>query len=1230
MASLEISFLSGKTQNIELSKQQPVSIGSHSSNDLQVEGEGVASMQCRISWNKKGYELLAATSDGVEINGVMSGRALLNDGDLIRIGEADILFTDEVDLLDLDAPLPDVTGDDESSMYDLKPVSSEMLVFNRPMPEKPKAESKPEKSATSSDSRKKNGTKKSQKKSSPSRKPAKPTPEEEELEEELLEDDDLDLASAAELLTEAEPEAAAKPAPRPFLSRSSEHAGDTESEEAESQTDGKPETLSLKDRIRHRSSRNAVRPGERQIVRSPMILSLVGGSVLLALTALVFWFIIGRDTAKRHYDAAVQEMDSGKYSQAIQLFEYFLENYNKSDYADEARILLSKSFVEKEISGSTPSWHAGLEATENFIKKHRDDSDFKELYPTLTDYGQRIALGAVETASRTKERELLTVSTNAEKILTRYSPPDAPPTEALAKIKAGYEKAEAEILRKEVFDVAVKEIEDSIKKKDTLNALKQRRHLLDRYPYYQNDRKMATVLSRILEVEQAEVQSSNEPVAGSTKEYPELFPQAVTLSLHTRSRSNAISDGRNVFALANGSCFGIDSITGDPVWKRPIGLDAPFPPQTVTVKEPSLLLFDTRHHDLLCVTQKSGSLVWRQKMPSRPTGKPLVNQGTIVVSCEGGELLNLDLQTGDIVSQLKFAQPLAGAPGLVYGEQSVAVAGYEGMLYLVSLRPFECRKVAALGHRPGTIQIPIIPMGKLLMVCENDRADSALLHVLDGNGQTASLKELEQYRIKGQIHSQPIMRGKQLFFPTVPERITAFTVTDEEGKRKLTEIASYQLQDPLSCEIYLSAGSSGQLWMSSSALRKFTLLSNGIKLEEKKIAEGLGSQPMQLIGNNLYLGRRLLSSNSVIFTIANRNEMSSTWKSILGTDILAVYPYGDANQPQPGLLCITSDGDIFRLRATDLGSSTSGFIERPLTQLKLPDNLKTPLKATRLSDGTIAVSCGAPQPTLWILNKYGQLDQTIELPGPLEAMPVLIGDGIALPFNRTVAVFRKGRGLNTVQEYALPGNVGKEVHWRQLIPTDKDKCIAITTAGQIIALQYRSSPVRHLAALSTIDLKQPVDFDAGFSQTDIAVTDASGQLQVLDARTSQLKTKLTLPTPASNDLWITGNLLFVESRQMLTCYEIKDSLKQLWQLKLPDSSLSGAPSSEGNRLLLALQSGSVLAVDPKTGQVQSETKAPLPSSGSIVTLDKILLVPTVDGSLYRIDQTLQQKGQAAL
>lgn len=1226
MASLEISFLSGKTQLIELSKQQPLSIGSHASNDLQIEDEGVASMQCRISWNKKGYEVVAATSEGIEINGTMSGRCLLNDGDLIRIGEADILFTDEVDLLDIDAPLPDVSGKQEESMYDLKPVSHDALESVLRSPTKSPADADQSSSKSSKESNSKQESKPAKKKSSKPKKEKKSPKPEKPPEEELPADDDLDLVSASELLVEdLESDESGQAPKKAFISRSSEHSSDEVESTNETEEAKEKSTLSLKDRVRRRSSKNAVRPGERQIVRSPLVLSLTGGSVLLALTALIFWFIIGRDTAKRHYDAAIQEMESGKYSQAIQLFEEFLETYSKSDYADEARNKLSQSLVEKEISGSTPSWKAGLEATNQFVKKHRDDPEFQEMYPILADYGQRIALGAVDTASRTKERELLTTSKNAEKILIRYSPQDAPPEDALAEIKSVYEKAEAEILRKEVFDVAVLDIEKSIKQKDTLKALELRRHLLDRYPYYKNDRKMSTVLTDILEIEKGLVQVNNEPVAASKQEYPDSFPQKVTLTLHTRSRSNTVSDGRNVFALGNGSCFGIDSVTGGPVWRRPIGLNAPFAPLTISISEPALILYDTRHQELLCVTQKNGSLIWRQKMPARPSGKPLIHKGLIVISCNSGDLLSVDATSGNILSQLKFAQPLVGAPGLVYGEQAIAVAGYEAVIYLVSLRPFTCQRVSTLGHRPGTIKIPIIPMGKLLLVCENDRAESALLHVLEGDGINASLNELEQYRIKGQVQSMPVLRGKQLFFPTIPERITAFTVTDEKGKRKLSELASFQLQDPLSCQVYLSAGSGDQLWMSSSALRKLTLLNSGIKLDKKKIAEGLGAQPMQLIGTNLYIARRLLSSKSVIFTIANRDEMTSSWKSILGTDILGTYSFG-----KNGLVCVSSDGDIFRLRDKDFSPDSSTFKQKPITQLKLPEGLTEPLKSKQLSDGRIAVYCGSPQPTLWVLNTFGQLEQTIDLKAPLDTMPALIGDGIALPFQNKIAVFRKGRGFKTVQEFALPDNAKAKIKWNQLISTAKDQCIAVTSSGQIITLQYRKTPVRHLAAVSMIDDKQPIDFKAGVSAEYLAFCDASGQLQLLDAKTAQLKAKTQLGSPAINDLWISKNLLFVETKQNLSCFSIDKGLQKLWDLKLPESSVAGQPTILANQILITLQDGNLLAVDSKTGTVQSKTNLPLPTSGAIVNLEKIMVVPTLDGSLYRIDQVLQQKGQASL
>ncbi|HAW30134.1 MAG TPA: hypothetical protein DCY03_18765, partial [Planctomycetaceae bacterium] len=166
--------------------------------------------------------------------------------------------------------------------------------------------------------------------------------------------------------------------------------------------------------------------------------------------------------------------------------------------------------------------------------------------------------------------------------------------------------------------------------------------------------------------------------------------------------------------------------------------------------------------------------------------------------------------------------------------------------------------------------------------------------------------------------------------------------------------------------------------------------------------------------------------------------------------------------------------------------------------------------------------------------------------------------------------------------------------------------------------------------LSVIDQKQPIDFKAGIGKDTLAVSDASGLLQLLDLKSLQPKAKLQLDTPATSDLRLIDPFLFVQTKQNLSCFNINQGLEKIWNLDLPDASLAGPPAIIKNQLLLSLQNGKVQSVDLQTGKVSAELVAPLPASGSVVNLENFLLVPTMDGSLYRIDQALQQKGQASL
>ncbi|MFG0333251.1 MAG: FHA domain-containing protein, partial [Maioricimonas sp. JB049] len=91
-AQLEVTRIDGGTERVALSKRHPASIGRHTSNDVIIDEDGVEILHCRVSWNKSGYEVAAATDEGVEVNGSMVRHAMLGPGDVLRIGSVDIRF----------------------------------------------------------------------------------------------------------------------------------------------------------------------------------------------------------------------------------------------------------------------------------------------------------------------------------------------------------------------------------------------------------------------------------------------------------------------------------------------------------------------------------------------------------------------------------------------------------------------------------------------------------------------------------------------------------------------------------------------------------------------------------------------------------------------------------------------------------------------------------------------------------------------------------------------------------------------------------------------------------------------------------------------------------------------------------------------------------------------------------------------------------------------------------
>src|SRR5262245_46108446 len=95
MSSLEIRHRTGMIETRELSREAPLLVGQLPSSDIRVEAEGVAPIHCRISWKRKHFEVAAVAPEGVQVNGSTVRRHLLSPGDVLRVGDVDIVLLPE-------------------------------------------------------------------------------------------------------------------------------------------------------------------------------------------------------------------------------------------------------------------------------------------------------------------------------------------------------------------------------------------------------------------------------------------------------------------------------------------------------------------------------------------------------------------------------------------------------------------------------------------------------------------------------------------------------------------------------------------------------------------------------------------------------------------------------------------------------------------------------------------------------------------------------------------------------------------------------------------------------------------------------------------------------------------------------------------------------------------------------------------------------------------------------
>lgn len=975
-------------------------------------------------------------------------------------------------------------------------------------------------------------------------------------------------------------------------------------------------------RLRTRLGSQASRPGGEEILqaKSLWIKSFVIFGLIIAIFTL--WFTIFRTQAEDAFQASMKLMDEGKYAQAIDAWDQFLDKFPKDSRARDARIELGKAHIERNTVGGSPDWKTGLEKVQEFIRTNKDDPEYGELREQIRNYGERISKGAAEDAGPSNDRELLKIADDAVNVVSRFSPENKAAPEFTQEFRQLYRTSEKQIDKQETFDAAVLKIGASIKANNTMEALGQRLQLIQQFPDFTDHAKVRELLASTMKTEQGLISSETVNRDAATKERTSAAFAPLSLTFHPRPLADNQTNVESlVFAVAQGCCYGLSPTSGDPAWRRVIGFDTPFFPIEVTTSIPGLLLYNTNYGELTLIDNRTGALVWRQTLNTKTaeliSGAPLVHGGQIYLPTQSRNLYKIDLESGRIISRMTFSQQVHSPPVLTPDGENLVVAGDREVFYTLSLSPLECKQVSYVGHAQGSIQAPLSTMGKLLLACENDQPDNSILHVLSLDADKTWLEELITARVEGQVYDSPVLRGNQLLIPSTKERIAAFQVSDNPENKPLIEITRYNDKSSYMGPSYLTTGAGGQFWLASRALRRFTLTTNTIKPDSKEIAVGLSSQPPKIGGKFLYLGRQLAYSDAVIFEQADATRMVSNWRTVLGSR-----PLGWSHTAGQSALCINETGDFFRITQSDV--EKGGFLLSTIDQLRIPDTLNEPLQAAPLGGGQFGVYAGGKAPTFWIINAVGQVIRTVRIEKPLEAEPIVLGKGIILPLPGKLQMVGFSASTRIAREYLSAVRQGEKTKWSQLVTVDDKHLLAVDSRGKLQRIQFQTAPVASLREVTKRSLPKPVDYQMRVHNRKLLLADAGANLQMIDVSTLETASQIKLSAPPSNDLWLIGNKLFVEvGRNQLQCFEVGTEFKQLWSVPLNNASIVGEPLLTGNHLLVALQNGSTLAIDPENGKLINRiTLGQHPGLGP-QQFGKHLIVPSIDGSLYRIDALLQ-------
>jgi len=862
---------------------------------------------------------------------------------------------------------------------------------------------------------------------------------------------------------------------------------------------------------------------------SPLILVGSGLLLILIFVGMVLILVLRRESGDALLEAAHADFAQGSYTQAIFKYNQFLERFGGHPGASLARVRRGTAQIRQAVEEGR-DWPKALQTAEQVLAEIASEDQFREAHAELASLLPTIAKGLADAAQKHPDPAALPLAEQTLALVDRYVPRSLQNQGELDEIRASLAVSARRLNQQAEIEKTVSAIQEALRKEKPDEGYRLASSLLRQYPEAAGQEKLTQTLQDLKDSFQKQLHRPERNRPAETEEPPGPFTAEIALAGATGQPIPAAQ--AEVVVIGLGGCvYALEASSGKLLWRRwtgPVsnGRTVEAQPLPVSADPTSdLIVVGADRKELWRLERATGRLRWRNRLPGPIQAPPVLARNHVLVLSEAGagrtQLEWLDLQTGAAQLAVDLPQKVDVAPAVDLRRDRIYLIADHSYLWILSLQDGQCLEVVSIGHAPGAITAPPLPLADWLLLAENHRLDQSLLKLLEvGQPRKTGSRIIFQEEAPGHVDLPPVAADRRLVVLTDRGAIRVYEIQPAGGKLPLARTAERGPEGPINV-IRFPLLLDQDLWVAGHELARFAVQTAQGRLEfrppENPETGDIFLRPPLALEKTVVHVRYRPAAPGVWVAAVDRQTGKRQWQTLL-----AVPPVRQPMHPSesPGKVWLVNQaGQVFDVELA--GAAGRQAVSAPMVSLESALTAPAPeegpqrtLECTRLPDRTLLCSFGPGADRWFVLEKKNGVWQwtNVSFGGTLAHGPTPFADGLLVPTQAGRIELRDARtGRELLAPFQPPLEPGRIPTWGPpaVIPPPNAKTPSADTnspkekpadpnsptegspeflvsdgLGRVYRVGMEQRPKPHLKALAWVDLPgRPVSPIAVVGQT---------------------------------------------------------------------------------------------------------------------------------------------------